>query len=233
MTPCLANSVPDVLGEALEPPVNPPPYIQTITGSCAPVVALAGRQTFKNRQSSDGTRAGGAPAAAAGGGPNRPCMQSAPNSAAWRTPVQRATGWGGRHRRSPTGGAAKGMPLKEATPSATTPRSSPPSTRTRGGACECATVPTPIAAASAASEQTRSLVTLEALLNPSPRSARIPHPFRPHCPTGSPPGQLPRLLCHLHDLQLLLVADEQLPVHERERRPVVGRLEQARHSPAA
>jgi addiction module HigA family antidote len=35
--------------------------------------------------------------------------------------VHFATGCGGRHRRSPTGGAANGMPLKEATPSATTP----------------------------------------------------------------------------------------------------------------
>ena len=40
------------------------------------------------------------------------CMQRAPNSVALRMPDQRATGCGSRHRKSPTGGAAKGMPRK-------------------------------------------------------------------------------------------------------------------------
>jgi hypothetical protein len=110
-------------------------------------------------------------------------MQSAPNSAACRTPVHFAAGWGGRHRSSPTGGAAKGMPLKDATPSATTPCSSPLSTRTTGGACDCATVPTPIAAANAASEQTKNLVTPEATLTLSPCSARIPLLLSSNCST--------------------------------------------------
>ena len=126
-TPCLANGAPAAPCNAPEPPTNPPPWIHTITGSLR-AVGSAGRQTFRNRQSSEG--AGGAGAPAGGGGPNRPCMQLAPYSAAWRTPVHRAAGWGGRHRRSPTGGAAKGMPLKETTPSSTTPCNSPPSTRT-------------------------------------------------------------------------------------------------------
>jgi hypothetical protein len=56
-TPCFANCVPEVLGEELEPPVNPPPYIQTITGSFAPGAALSGLHTFRYRQSSDGTGA--------------------------------------------------------------------------------------------------------------------------------------------------------------------------------
>jgi hypothetical protein len=103
-------------------------------------------------------------------------MQSAPKSAAWRTPVHGAAGWGGRHRRSPTGGAAKGIPLKEATPSATTPCNWPVSTFTTGGVCVCATVPIPTAAANADSEQTSSLVTLEVVLIPSSRPARMPHP---------------------------------------------------------
>ncbi len=98
-----------------------------MTGSFAPGVALAGRHTFRNRQSSDGACTAGAPAGGAGAGagaparapalgggpPPRPCIQFAPNSAAWRTPVHGAAGWGGLHRRSPTGGAAKGMPLKD------------------------------------------------------------------------------------------------------------------------
>ena len=36
-------------------------------------------------------------------------------------PVHGAAGWGGRHRSSPTGGAANGMPLNDSTPSAVTP----------------------------------------------------------------------------------------------------------------
>ena len=158
--------------------MNPPPWIQTITGSFAPGVALAGRQTFRNRQSSED--AGGAGAPGAGGGPNRPCMQSAPNSAAWRTPVHVAAGCGGRHRRSPTGGAAKGMPLKDATPSSTTPCRSPLSTRTTGGVgegaapCDDAAAPAPIAHRPA-NEHKKSDVAFEPALALSPRSARMPH----------------------------------------------------------
>ncbi len=39
-------------------------------------------------------------------------MHRAPNSVAFLTPFQRATGCGSFHRNSPTGGAANGMPLK-------------------------------------------------------------------------------------------------------------------------
>src|SRR5580692_385563 len=39
-------------------------------------------------------------------------MQRAPNLSALRTPFQFFTGWGSFQRSSPTGGAAKGMPLK-------------------------------------------------------------------------------------------------------------------------
>src|SRR5689334_13323987 len=45
-----------------------------------------------------------------------------------RIPVQGMTGCGDFQRSAPTGGAAKGMPLKEATPSFATPRISPPVT---------------------------------------------------------------------------------------------------------
>src|SRR6266550_9619605 len=104
-TPCLANGTPDVMGEELEPPTKPPPKIQTITGRLR-AAGPAGRQTFKYRQSSDGSSAAGTAgrAAAPGGGPNRPCIQGGPNSAARRTPVHLGVGCGGRHRNSPTGG---------------------------------------------------------------------------------------------------------------------------------
>src|SRR6476620_2318185 len=93
--------------------------------------ASAGRQTFKYKQSSDGGF--GAGAAPGGGPPNRPCIQSAGNSVAWRTPVHLAAGCGGRQRSSPTGGAANGTPLKETTPSTASPCSSPLSIFTREG----------------------------------------------------------------------------------------------------
>src|ERR1017187_9121885 len=55
------------------------------------------------------------------------CMQRAPYSVAWRTPVHAAAGCGAFQRSGPTGGAAYGMPLKVRTlPSAlTTPRKIP------------------------------------------------------------------------------------------------------------
>ena len=40
-----------------------------------------------------------------------PCMQREPNAVASRTPVHGGAGRGGCQRSSPTGGAAKGMPL--------------------------------------------------------------------------------------------------------------------------
>ena len=134
------------------------------------------------RQSSDGGFGAGAPAA--GGGPNRPCMQSAPNSAAWRMPVHGAAGWGGRHRSSPTGGAANGMPLNDSTPSSITPCTSPLSIRTTAGVCAAAgvrgdaTMPDSIAA-SPISAHTRKQVTLTAASVLSSRAARIVrHPCR-------------------------------------------------------
>src|SRR5579863_4882534 len=62
----------------------------------------------------------------------RRCMQMGPNSAALRVPVHLAAGLGGRQRRSPTGGSAKGTPLKMRTSGVVpaTPERSPWSTRT-------------------------------------------------------------------------------------------------------
>src|SRR5690554_4327761 len=43
-------------------------------------------------------------------------MQTSPNRLASRTPFQEAGAWGSFQRKSPTGGAANGMPLKTVTP---------------------------------------------------------------------------------------------------------------------
>src|SRR4051794_14864132 len=63
------------------------------------------------------------------------CMHRGANSVAGRMPDQRATGCGSRHRRSPIGGAAKGMPLKirrDDGPASDIPWSLPLSTATIG-----------------------------------------------------------------------------------------------------
>ena len=65
---------------ALDPPVNPPPYIQTITGSFAPEEAPEGRHRLMNRQSSDDV--GDIETAP---GRNAACAQSEPNLVASRT----------------------------------------------------------------------------------------------------------------------------------------------------
>src|SRR5580765_2246036 len=95
----------------------------------------AGRQTLSTRQSS----AGGVPSGAASPGKGS-CMQSWPYLSAMRTPDQRGADCGAFQRSSPTGGAAKGTPLKERTLSATTPSSSPDSTLTRLAALPSARV---------------------------------------------------------------------------------------------
>jgi hypothetical protein len=93
--------------------VLPPPWIQTITGSRAAPVGTApfakrGVQTFSVRQSSSPTTE---PL-----GPGTPpialayCGQGGPKTSASRVALQRSGGRGARQRRSPTGGAANGMP---------------------------------------------------------------------------------------------------------------------------
>src|SRR5580765_6903062 len=106
---------------------------------------LALVQTLRYRQSS--LRAGSRGGAAAAGGcagaaprapPPRPpkgapAAHGAPNASALRTPSHFATGCGARHRFSPTGGAAYGMPLNTRTVgwvALTTPASAPVSMRT-------------------------------------------------------------------------------------------------------
>lgn len=56
---------------------------------------------------------------------NSLCGAVGPNEVAGRTPSQGAAGAGGANRRSPTGGAAYGMPLKTSTPSRSVPSTAP------------------------------------------------------------------------------------------------------------
>src|ERR1019366_5043421 len=95
------------------------PEIHTITGSFFPAEP-SGTQTLAYRQSSAGVTPNGA--ASPGNGF---CAQSAPYSAAGRTPVHTLAGAGARHRKSPTGAAANGIPLNPTTPSRATPFSRP------------------------------------------------------------------------------------------------------------
>ena len=80
-------------------------------------ILVAGVQTLRYRQSSLISR--GKPMLEIGLGPNL---------LASLVPSQGTTGWGAFHLRSPTGGAAKGIPLNTSMSSATVPRIMPPST---------------------------------------------------------------------------------------------------------
>ena len=55
--------------------------------------------------------------------------QPGPNPVALRTPCHPLAGRGGCHRRTPTGGAANGIPLNAATPLVHSPRNAPCATR--------------------------------------------------------------------------------------------------------
>src|SRR6187397_1819546 len=74
-------------------------------------------------------------------------MHDAPKASAARTPCQATTGCGAFQRSSPTGGAAKGMPLNTRTPFAAVPEIWPPSTATISGAADVEIEPTAIARA--------------------------------------------------------------------------------------
>src|SRR5437588_5137186 len=93
-----------------------PPWIHTITGRLPS--SQAGVHTFSERQSSLVTGCAAPKRVSRGDGF---CMETGPNSTHSRTPSHGGAGCGGRKRSSPTGGAAKGMPLKTCTPSATLP----------------------------------------------------------------------------------------------------------------
>ena len=80
---------------------NPPPWIHTITGRGG--AGVEGAHTLRVRQSSSVSRAGpGMMRSVAPGtwGAAKPALVAS------RTPVHASGGWGGRHRRGPTGGRA-------------------------------------------------------------------------------------------------------------------------------
>src|SRR5580658_11374921 len=87
---------------------------------------LAAVQTFKYRQSSlivaSGMRYSSVHIIK---GTGLFCIGLGPNCVHARTPSQGAAGCGARHRNTPTGGAAKGIPLKTRTPPSTSPEINP------------------------------------------------------------------------------------------------------------
>src|SRR6187455_806595 len=118
-TPFLASPFPSYMLTLVEPPVKPPPWTQTITGTLA-FGALAGVHTFRYRQSS--LTGEELPCEFAG------CMHAFAKASAFLTPDQGWTGAGAFQRKSPTGGAANGIPLKIEMPSCATPLIAPPVT---------------------------------------------------------------------------------------------------------
>src|SRR6478735_4138685 len=84
------------------------------------LAALAGVHTFRYRQSS---LTGAVLPCVLGA-----CMQAFAKASAFLVPDHDLTGAGAFQRRSPAGGAAKGMPLKIEMPPSATPLTSPPVT---------------------------------------------------------------------------------------------------------
>src|SRR4051812_48632723 len=95
--------------------------MKTYTGRWEPRPLPVGRCTLTKRQFSELVRAPLVLARA---------VHLSPYWVAALTPVHGRTGWGARHRRAPTGGAAYGMPRKLSTPSARAPRTAPLSVTT-------------------------------------------------------------------------------------------------------
>ena len=89
------------------PFIRPPPWMNTYTGRPASGAVPAGRCTFTTKQSSVSERGPLSPSVAGHG---------LPNAVAGRTRSTAGPGRGGAQRRSPTGGAAYGMPRKLSTP---------------------------------------------------------------------------------------------------------------------
>src|SRR6188768_2220341 len=84
------------------------------------LAAFAGVHTFRYRQSS---LTGAVLPCVLGA-----CMQALAKASAFLTPAQGLAGAGAFQRRSPTGGAANGMPLKTEMPASVTPLTAPPVT---------------------------------------------------------------------------------------------------------
>ncbi len=99
-TPSRAKARPSYQGLAGEPEMNPPPWIQTTTGSRAAAPG-SGVQTLTFSVLSPGTECSGISVM-----PASPRWGVGPKRAASRTPSQAAGGCGAANRRSPTGAAA-------------------------------------------------------------------------------------------------------------------------------
>src|SRR6266851_251384 len=109
------------------PPVNAPPWIHAMTGR-PPRPTAAGVYTFRYRQSSD-VLVVISPVA------TLPIWAHGfPGQVAFLMPVHGAAGRGGRHRRTPTGGAAYGRPKNSRALPAYSPRAAPLSVCTTSGA---------------------------------------------------------------------------------------------------
>src|SRR5687768_1818987 len=122
-TPSPANDEPSKDGLEPLPPVNAPPWIQTMTGRRAS--SAAGVQTFSRRQSSP---VGSSLTNMGASGPLVAictCGQMLAADVQSSTPDHGSIGRGGRNRSSSTGAAANGTPRKTATPPSLVPRTAP------------------------------------------------------------------------------------------------------------
>src|SRR6185503_6385054 len=102
------------------------------------------------------------------------CTQSLPYVRVKRIPRQGKTGLGGRQRRFPTGGAAYGTPLKNATGPTRSPSIVPPSTAARGLAgCTPLDVSAPVQPRTNASRILNSLSRFDSLAVHSWSAVRV------------------------------------------------------------
>src|SRR5574340_668408 len=129
-TPSPANWAPSHQGEEPVPAYsNIPPAIQTMTGR--PAAPRSGVQMLSDRQSSPRMVGPSGIITAISGGI---CGWGGAGlkARASRTPLHGVTGWGGRSRLAPNGGAAYGTPLKTFTPADNAPRTAPDRVLTTG-----------------------------------------------------------------------------------------------------
>src|ERR1700761_7114530 len=117
-TPSRAKAPPRYQGEALLPPVKPPPWIQTSTGSRAG--PRSGVKTLRFSSLSPGMTGSGMMVR-----PRSGCAEEAPYWPASRIPAQRGCGTGAENRPVSRGGCAKGTPRKRRAGPSRRPRSRP------------------------------------------------------------------------------------------------------------
>src|SRR6266496_3011957 len=120
-TPLAANEVPLYQALRPDPPVKPPPWIHTRTGRDS--ASTPGVYTLRVRQPA--SLISGCSAVAKKDSWLGPCGAIGPKRSAGLTPLHGSGGRGGRQRRSPTGGAANGMPRNCSTPDLSIPSTVP------------------------------------------------------------------------------------------------------------